>query len=263
MLGVQFNPNHTLQDTWLKESARLLGAHDSYGPTPQGIDFAHCVGCAQCITGCPYGAKNSLDLNYLAQAEALGVEIRPQSRAEILMPLTAVGGPGTGGPDGHDPMADGTHGWRVVVRDPLAPSKRAGINSLTAREVVLAGGVLGTNELLLANRDRWQTLPNVSPALGKQVRTNSEAFAAVLHPEGTDISEGATISSHYYPDAVTHVTNNRFPKSYSFMKWYLCPAVPSRNRDHGGAPPSPPRCAGPGTPAPTSGRATGTGGRRS
>ena len=221
MLGLEVNPNVGLQDVWLRESAELLGVGETYGPTPQGITFDACIGCGQCITGCPHGAKNTLDRNYLAEAEELGVRILPQSRAEILMPLDADGAPAPGG--------DGTGGWRVVVRDPLAGSavtgRRGHVSSVTAREVVLAAGVLGTTEFLLANRERWGTLPALSPALGQHVRTNSEAFAAILHPDGVDVTEGATISSHYYADSITHVTNNRFPKSYTFMKWYLSPSV--------------------------------------
>lgn len=224
MLGRETNPNVGLQDEWLRESARLLGAIDTFGPTPQGINFDACIGCGQCITGCPHGAKNSLDRNYLAMAETLGAVIRPKSRVEILMPLRSDGTPGVGR-NGTDPDADGTHGWRVVIIDPLAKSGGGSVTSVTARDVVLAAGVLGTTQLLLANRDRWRTLPRLSPSLGTQVRTNSEAFAAVLHPVGTDITLGTTISSHYYPDPSTHVTNNRFPRSYSFMKSYLSPAV--------------------------------------
>ncbi|MEI8083827.1 MAG: GMC family oxidoreductase N-terminal domain-containing protein, partial [Actinomycetes bacterium] len=224
MLGRQLNPKVGFQDEWLKESARLQGALDTFGPTPQGIDFESCIGCGQCITGCPHGAKNSLDQNYLARAEELGAVIRPQSRVEILMPLRADGRPGIGA-DGSDPGADGSHGWKVVIRDPLGGPAGGTVTSVTARDVVLAAGVLGTTGLLLANRYRWRTLPRLSDELGTQVRTNSEAFAATLHPPGTDITFGATISSHYYPDPQTHVTNNRFPRSYGFMKWYLSPAV--------------------------------------
>ena len=39
----------------------------------------------------------------------------------------------------------------------------------------------------------------VAKRVGDRVRTNSEAFAAILHPPGTDVTEGATISSHFYP----------------------------------------------------------------
>ncbi len=221
MLGRQINPNVGVQDVWLAQAADRLGVRDSYGPTPQGIDFAACIGCAQCITGCPHGAKNSLDRNYLARAEDLGAQIRPLSRVEILNPLTVDGRPS----EGSDAKADGRYGWRVVIRNPLRPRDRSQMTSVTAREVVLAGGVIGTTELLMANRDRWRTLPRLSPKVGQHVRTNSEAFAAVLHPPDADISEGATISSHFYADERTHVTNNRFPRSYTFMKWYLSPWV--------------------------------------
>ena len=91
--------------------------------------------------------------------------------------------------------------------------------------------------LLLACRDRWGTLPALSGRLGQSLRTNSEALVAVLQPDGrVDVSDGATISSDFNPDAVTHVTNNRFPQSYGFMRWYLGPLAdgdsPSARRRH-------------------------------
>jgi cholesterol oxidase len=63
------------------------------------------------------------------------------------------------------------------------------------------------------------------------VRTTSEAFTAVLQPPGgPDLVDGATISSDFHPDATTHVTNNRFPRSYGFMRWYLAPLVDGATR---------------------------------
>lgn len=198
MLGRQVNPDRGLQDLWLRGAARRMGAGDTFGATPQGIDFDACIRCGDCLAGCPHGAKNSLDRTYLAQAERLGAVIRPLSQVEVLLPMAT--------------------GWRVGIRNPL---DHRSVSHLTVRSLVLAGGVLGTTRLLLANRDRWQTLPGVASALGHHVRTNSEAFAAVLHPPGIDVTTGAAISSDFYPDAMTHVTNNRFPPSFSFMKWYL------------------------------------------
>lgn len=206
MLGRERNPQRGIQDVWLQQAAEVLGVGDTYGPTYQGIHFDDCVQCGQCITGCPYGAKNSTDRNYLARAEELGATIRPLSKAQILVPLS--------------------DGWRVVLRNPLTGE----VDSIHATEVVVAAGVLGTVELLAACRDRWKTLPDISPMLGRKVRTNSEAFAAILHPEGTDVTEGATISSDFYSDPTTHVTNNRFPKSYAFMRWYLSPLVAGGDR---------------------------------
>ncbi|MCB0915266.1 MAG: GMC family oxidoreductase [Actinobacteria bacterium] len=214
MLGRAVNPQFGVQDLWLRQAAESMGVGDSFGPTAQGIDFDACVGCGQCITGCPYGAKHSLDRTYLARAEALGARIMPRSKVEILTPL------GRG---------DGCDGWRLVMTDPLA-GRRAKPRSITARSVVVAAGVLGTVGLLLAGRDRWRVLPALSDELGNRVRTNSEAFGAVLHPAGTDVMPGATISSDFYPDARTHVTNNRFPKSYTFMKYYLSPSVEGAHR---------------------------------
>ncbi|MEZ5184419.1 MAG: GMC oxidoreductase [Candidatus Nanopelagicales bacterium] len=206
MLGRERNPQRGLQDEWLQAAADRLGVGHTYGPTFQGIRFADCIACGQCITGCPHGAKQSTDLTYLARAEALGARITPLSKAHVLVPLNP--------------------GWRVVVRNPLTGE----VSSVEADEVVLAAGVLGTVELLSACRDRWKTLPDLSPMLGRQVRTNSEAFSAILHAPGTDVTKGATISSDFYPDPTTHVTNNRFPKSYSFMRWYLSPLVTGDRR---------------------------------
>src|SRR5690606_26476859 len=84
MLGRERNPQRGLQDEWLQAAAELLGVGDTYGATYQGIHFADCIACGQCITGCPYGAKQSTDITYLAQAEALGAQIQPLSKAEIL-----------------------------------------------------------------------------------------------------------------------------------------------------------------------------------
>jgi cholesterol oxidase len=210
MLGIERNPHIGAQDRWLGAAAAQLGAAGTYKATPQGIRFADCVNCGACITGCPHGAKNTVDRTYLARAEALGTRIVPRAKAIRLARM--VGG-----------------GWRIDLVDPLR--RNAPRSSVTAREVVLSGGVLGTVELLLASRDRWRTLPWASPALGRVVRTNSEAFTAVLQPDSSvDVSEGPTISSDFHPDELTHVTNNRFPRSYGFMRWYLTPLVDGETR---------------------------------
>ena len=43
-----------------------------------------CTGCGNCTIGCPEGAKNTLDLNYLALAESAGVEVRTLCEVESL-----------------------------------------------------------------------------------------------------------------------------------------------------------------------------------
>ena len=204
MLGRTVNPTVGAQDRWLRQAAQALGVEASFGPTPQGIDFDACVGCGGCLSGCAYQAKHSVDRTYLAQAEHLGVLVVPHRRVRCLTPLS-------GG------------GYRVDACDTRRPGSRY---SWTAREVVLAAGVLGTNELLMACRDRYRTLPAVSGALGRRVRTNSEAFVAIVQPDSdVDVSVGPTISSDFWADATTHVTNNRLPASYSYLRPLLSPLV--------------------------------------
>ncbi|MEZ5568957.1 MAG: GMC oxidoreductase [Halioglobus sp.] len=150
------------------------------------------------MTGCPYGAKNSLDYNYLYLAERMGVAVQAQTRALRITPL------------------DGG-GYAVATRGPQ------GAGTVSARKVVLAAGVAGTLDLLFRCRDEHRTLPEVSQTLGACVRTNSESIVAVLHPPGEDLSEGTGISSDFYPDANTHVTMNRFVKNFSSMRFQFGP----------------------------------------
>ena len=93
MLGVADNPYQGQQDQWLQRTATALGVAQSYAPVPQGIYFgppqalpdpyfagrgpqrSGCNRCGSCISGCPQGAKNSLDLNYLYLARQLGVQV--------------------------------------------------------------------------------------------------------------------------------------------------------------------------------------------
>ena len=38
-------------------------------------------------------------------------------------------------------------------------------------------------------------------------------------------ADGAAITSHFYPDASTHITQNRFPTSFTYMRWTCGPLV--------------------------------------
>ncbi len=224
MLGLEYKPHLGLMDDYLRQAAQALGAGDSFGPTPLAIYFGEpgvvrddpffegqgparmgCQYCGECLTGCPYGSKNSLDFNYLHLAEALGAEVLAERQVTGLRPL-----------EGGGYQVEMVHPW----------DKKKSYTSLKARQVVLAAGVLGTLTLLFRCRDTLQTLPELSQQLGQVVRTNSEAIVGILSPDpGTDLSEGTTISSDFYPNDHTHITQNRFPAGYTFMKWYMGPLV--------------------------------------
>jgi cholesterol oxidase len=225
MLGVTPNPRQTQQDQWLRETAKRLGVEDSYGPVTQAIFFDDpdrehpdpffggagpsrrgCTFCARCATGCAQGAKNSLDKNYLHLAQGLGATILAERRVQRITPLGGAGG-----------------GYRLALQHPW--DRGVPIETITAGKVIVAAGVVGTLELLLACRDRYRTLPKLSPVLGQHVRTNSESILPVTARDPTtDVSDGATISSHFYI-GLSHVTQNRFSPSHRILRWQTGPLV--------------------------------------
>ncbi|MEZ5572740.1 MAG: GMC family oxidoreductase [Halioglobus sp.] len=231
MLGVTRNPRQSEQDSLLHKTAERMGVGETHASVPNAIFFGSgrstvagatvadpyfqgqgpervpCRFCGGCLTGCEYGSKNSLDYNYLYLAQRKGVEIIAERRADRIEPL----------PGG---------GYRLTL---VSTSGRV-IQTLTSQKLVLSAGVVGTINLLLRNRDQYQTLPALSATLGRVVRTNSEAITAVLHPSGADMSDGTAISSDFHPDGKTHATQNRFDRGYRFMRIYMGPMVDGTHR---------------------------------
>lgn len=225
MLGRAQTPDHGVMDDYLQRTAEALGASESFGPTPNAIYFGRagasgeldpdpyfdgrgparkaCTRCGRCLTGCPEGSKNSLDLNYLHLAEALGVEVRARHRVRRIEP-------------------DGD-GYRLHMED---PQTRTAHPEVRAARVVLAAGVVGTLELLFRSRDLHATLPDVSARLGDHVRTNSEAIVGVLHREAPDdLAHGSAITSHFYLGGKTHITQNRYGPAFNFMRAMAVPMI--------------------------------------
>jgi len=224
MFAVEKNPRLTEMDHYLKDAASLMGAEATFGPVPNAIYFgepgvAHsdpyfmgegpertgCQFCSGCMTGCPYGSKNSLDYNYLYFAEKKGVNILSETEVKRIQPR--VGG-----------------GYQLTLATPQQKQQL-----VTAKNVVLSAGVIGTLKLLFRSRDRYGSLPRISQTLGACVRTNSESITAVLHKPTADLSDGTGISSDFYPDSNTHITQNRFVKNFSSMRFLMAPSVNGEN----------------------------------
>ena len=225
MLGRVANDHLGVQDEHLRAAAAAVGAADTFGPVPLAVHFGDgpgvrttdpffdgkgpdrvgCRLCGGCLVGCPYGSKNTLDLNYLYLAEHAGAQIRARHRVDSIAPL---------------------HGGGYVLQssDPLR--RRARHEPLLAERVVLAGGVLGTLELLFRCRDELGSLPRVSPRLGDRVRTNSEAVTGILADDPRiDLLGGPSISSDFHPDARTHITQNRFRGGARVLRAQVGPLV--------------------------------------
>jgi choline dehydrogenase-like flavoprotein len=105
------------------------------GHNAAGVWQSACVDCGDCVTGCNYGAKNTVLMNYLPDAHAFGAELL--TGAEVLWLSKSES----------DPPECRTV-WTVHVR-PVASRGSTEIRTLTADVVILAAGTLGSTEILL------------------------------------------------------------------------------------------------------------------
>jgi cholesterol oxidase len=226
MLGVTQNQILGDADRVLKQMADAQGVGDSFYKTDVGVYFGDgpgkrhpdpyfggegpersgCIGCGGCMVGCRYGAKNTLDLNYLYFAEKRGATILAETRVTELIPTDA--------------------GYDVAVESSTARFAKHR-RTLRAKHVVLAASALGTMDLLMRNR---HNLPKLSPKLGGDVRTNAESLIGVRFPGGKaaspaeagraaapkavrrtiDMSKGIAIGSGIYLDRFTHIEATRY-----------------------------------------------------
>ncbi|MBX3420064.1 MAG: GMC family oxidoreductase [Pirellulaceae bacterium] len=176
----------------------------------QGPDRTGCNLCGGCMLGCRYNAKNTLDKNYLYLAQRLGCTIQAETEVYDVVPLSA----------------DGGNGYRIQYKDSLALLPRRG--QVTAKNVVFAGGVLGTMRLLL--RLKKTSLPRLSAALGRGVRTNSESLIGVTtYDKKKSFSEGIAIGSIIHIDENRHIEPVKYSSGAGFWRLLMAPMVTGRS----------------------------------
>ena len=217
MLGVAKNPYFSPSDQAMKDAAEEMGVGDTFKMAPLGVHFGKgpgviekdpyfggvgpdrhgCQQCGACMTGCRFNAKNTLPKNYLGLAESAGAKVFPEHTVESIEEL----------PNG---------GWKIIARKSSAWF--GGKRVFTAGEVVVAAGTYNTQKLLHKMKDS-KKLSKLSPSLGKLSRTNSESLVGAVMPHGgeIDFSQGAAITSSFFPDKNTHVEPVRYGKGSNFM----------------------------------------------
>lgn len=224
MLGVMENQILGPADHLLKKTSELVGCIESFYGTRVGIFESNliaigetvddpffsaqgprrstCIACGGCIMGCRYGAKNTLDLNYLYFAEKHGARVFPETKVVDVKPLAG--------------SADGGNGYEVRTIKSTSWFARHP-QRFTARAVVFAASALGTMELLFRLKGK-RSLPAISPQLGKHVRTNSESLIGARMTGCTeDYSQGISIGSGVYIDQHTHIEAVRYPRGSDTM----------------------------------------------
>lgn len=214
MLGVTKNPFFSNSDRAMQEVANQMGVGETFTLAPLGIYFGEkegiehpdpyfggdgpkrrsCINCGECMTGCRHNAKNTLVKNYLFFAEKLGVEIKALTTATEISKVDDL--------------------WNIKTRSSSSWIPRT--KKITANEVVVAAGTLNTQRLL--HRMKSRGILELSDALGKLSRTNSESLVGAIMPGSeVDFSEGAAITSSFYPNKNTHVEPVRYGKGSNSM----------------------------------------------
>jgi cholesterol oxidase len=227
MLGVVTNPTETPADKAMRSVAERMGVGHTFHLAPVGVHFGKpgeeepdpyfggagparsgCIECGACMTGCRHNAKNTLVKNYLHLAERAGAEVRPLTTVVAVRPTAK----------GYEIETIRTGSWFRHSR-----------NTLTADQVIFAAGTLGTQRLLHAARDSG-ALPQLSPQLGVQTRTNSEALlGASTARVATDYTRGVAITSSFHPDAHTHIEPVRYGRGSNLMGLMQTVLVPGDN----------------------------------
>jgi len=204
MLGLEQIPDHqmTVRSKLMKAAAEKLGYGERFDKVDLAVTFdkdydpeqledpfdekhsktftnafgqkqGTCIHLGNCDIGCDVLAKNTLDLNYLAAAEAKGAEVRPLHLVTTIEPENG--------------------GYRVHF-DRLEGGKRFP-DSERAAKVVIAAGSLGSTELLLRCRDQYKTLPDVSRHLGLGWSSNGDFLTPAFYDHKVDPTKGPTITS--------------------------------------------------------------------
>jgi cholesterol oxidase len=226
MLGAAKFGGATYSDRVLRDVADEIGRADRFEPARVAVYFGEpgktvpdpyfggegpkrtgCILCGACMTGCRHNAKNTLDKNYLWLAEKRGLHIETETEVTWVRPL--AGG-----------------GYQVKAVWCRFGKRR---RMFTARNVVFAGGVMGTVPLLLKLKASKGGLPELSDRLGEFVRTNSESLIGVVTPADRDMAEGIAITSVLHTDDHSHLEPVRYGKGSGFFRLLMAPHVAGNN----------------------------------
>ncbi len=132
-----------------------IAIRDASGENASGVQQQACIRCGDCVAGCNHRAKNSLPMNYLAEARRWGASLYCNATVSHLEKAQGL--------------------WRAFFRLTVQPHPpHAQLHELRARHVVLAGGSYGSSEILLRSRERGLRL---STELGARFSTNGDMIS--------------------------------------------------------------------------------------
>ncbi len=138
-----------------------------------------CRLCGECDVGCNYGSKNTLDYNYLSEAKRKGAEIKTLCEVRSFEPRDG------GGYLIHYVQHDlAREGKKFPTHDP----KELPLQTISADQLILSAGTLGSTYLLLKNRSAF---PHISNKLGTRFCGNGDLLSLAL--KASDSSSGKRV----------------------------------------------------------------------
>lgn len=220
---------------WMKQvSAKLADASDTLVPhqfhfpklavrfegdfpghqtvNSHGVIQSKCNKCGECDIGCNIHAKNTLDLNYIAQAcnpSLLG----PKGKAAEVRTLADV-----------ESIVPANGGYTITYVNPVSRGEQT---TISAHRVIVSAGSIGSTTLLLKMR-KYGKLTQLSPALGKGWCGNGDLEGTALKTDhdivptnGPVITTAIEYRFQPYPDGFAHgmvIQDAGFP---SFISWFV------------------------------------------
>jgi cholesterol oxidase len=217
MLGRKKYAKRNTEDKALEEVSSEMNAHDTFDTVYVGVNTdgkeeesdpyfngigplrKTCIECGGCMVGCRENAKNTLDRNYLWFAEKMGLEILPETKAEVI---------------------SYNEGLYNIETKHVTSFFRGKTKVFRSKGIIVAAGALGTLELLLKQKYKYATLSTLSGTLGHELRTNAETLCAVSG-SNKKLNNGLAITSVFSPDPYTHVEIVKYPDKSNAMKWFF------------------------------------------
>jgi len=221
MLGRAKYEKQNFEDLALLDVARDMDREDSYDNVNVGVYLGDsdeevdpyfkglgplrkaCTECGGCMVGCSENSKNSLDKNYLYFASKYGAEILPETTVQKIEKNE----------DLYSVSFQATGTW---IKKKKATIKTKGI--------IISGGTLGSLKLLLKQKYKYRTLPDLSDTLGQNVLTNSQTLSCVTRSKDK-MNNGVAISSVFKPNDVTNVEIVKYPEGSNAMQIFFSMAT--------------------------------------
>lgn len=150
-----------------------------------------CVGSGFCVSGCVFGAKQSLHLNYLPQAQKLGMKILTDSDAVEIRVIE----PDLKSTKNCVAMNSIPYRYEIKCKDKV----KNDFFSVETKILVLGCGTVGSAKLLMNSKKNMHFL---SKHVGKNIAFNGSVKCVGLIPE--NMIEGDMLSGRSHPGMISY-----------------------------------------------------------